>query len=102
MKKILFLGLILTLVFSVSASAQIKDANDFNHRQEMRSYGHRELTRSEKRHLHRNELRYHKAFRKARRDGFVSRHERRHLAKLRKHDRREAYRSYHNNHRRPI
>lgn len=101
MKKILFLGFIVTL-FAVSASAQTRDGNRIRHRHEMRANRHGELTHFERRHLRYDKSRYQMARRRAHRDGFVGRHERRHLAMMRKHDRREAYRFNHNNRRRLI
>ncbi|MFI5188094.1 MAG: hypothetical protein ACHQF0_15290 [Chitinophagales bacterium] len=102
MKKILFLGLILTLILSISASAQSADGSRFRHQREIRGYRHGEITRFERRRLHHDEFRYHIARRRARRDGFVGPRERRHLAMMRMHDRRELYRFNHNNRRRLI
>jgi len=102
MKKILLLGFILTIILSVSASAQVADGSHFRHHREVRAYRHGELTHFERRHLRHDEFRYHMAQRRARRDGFVGRHERRHLAMMRMHDRRESYRLNHNNRRRLI
>jgi len=101
MKKILILGFILTAIISVSASAQEVDGG-FRHRQEIRGYRHGELTRFERHRLRHDEFRYHIARRRASRDGFVGRHERRHLAMMRMHDRHERYRFNHNDRRRLI
>ena len=96
MKKILFLGLIFTAIISVSASAQKADNKDFRHNHQGA------YSRFERRHLHHDAHRYHMARRQAHRDGFVSRHERRRLERMRMHDRREAYRFGHNNRHRLI
>lgn len=102
MKKILFLGIILTALISVSASAQVSEGNHFRHHHEMRAHHRDHLTRLERRRLHSDHFRYHMAHRRAFRDGHIGRHERRHLAMMRKHDRREAFRFNHNNRRRVI
>ena len=96
MKKILFLGLILTLVFSVSASAQIADGHRFRHQREMQGFRRGELNRFELRRLHHDEFRYRMARRTAHHDGRVTPFERRRLNHMRRHDRRELYRFRHN------
>jgi hypothetical protein len=96
MKKILFLGLILTLIFSVSASAQIAESRHFRHQREMQGFRDGELNRFEMRRLHHDEFSYHMARRRAYRDGRISPFERRHLNKMRRHNRRELYRFRHN------
>lgn len=101
MKKILFLGFILAL-FAVSASAQSDDGGRFRHDREVRSYHHGELSRFEKRRLRHDRFHYGMARRRAHRDGFVSHSERRHLDRIRRHDRRESFRYNHNNRRRLI
>ena len=102
MKKILFFGLILTLVFSVSASAQIADGRHFRHHREMQSFRHGELNRYELKRLHQNEFRYRMARRRAYRDDLVTPFERRRLHQMRRHDRHESYRFRHNRFRRVI
>ena len=97
MKKILFLGFILTLIFSVSASAQIADGNKYRDR-ETRTYNHGDMNRYESKDLHRDNYRYKMARRKAYRDGRLSRHERRHMDKMRRHERHEFHRYRHNRH----
>ena len=99
MKKILFLGFILTLIFSVSASAQIADGNKYRNR-ETRTYNDGSLNRYESKRLQQDNVRYKMERRKAYRDGRISRHERRHLNKMRKHERRELHRYRHNRHHR--
>jgi hypothetical protein len=101
MKKILFLGLILTL-FAVAASAQITDRQRFRHQREMQSPHRGELNRPELRRLHQDRVRYKIARRRAHRDGIISPFERRRLNKIRNHNRHELYRFRHNNHRRVI
>ena len=100
MKKILFLGLILTL-FAAAASAQQTDRKRFRHQREVQSF-HRELNRPELRRLHQDRVRHKIARRRAHRDGMVTPLERRRLHQIRKHNRRELYRFRHNNHRRVI
>jgi hypothetical protein len=95
MKKILFLGFILTLIFSVSASAQITESRRFRHQREMQDQSG-ERNRFERRRLHHDQFRYHMARRRAYRDGRISPFERRHLNKMRRHERRELYRFRHN------
>ena len=87
MKKILFLGLILTLVFTVSASAQVTDGKRYQPQRETRSFQHGDLNRYESRRLHHDEFRYKMARRRAYRDGRISPYERRHLNKMRRHER---------------
>ena len=96
MKKILFLGLILTLVFTVSASAQVTDGKRYHPQRETRSSQHGDLNRYESRRLHHDEFRYKTARRRAYHDGRISPYERRHLNKIRRHERREFHRFRHN------
>ena len=101
MKKIFFLGLILTL-FAAAASAQETNGDRFRHRREMQMHRRGELNRFELRRLHQDELRYRIARRRAHRDGIVGPLEHRRLNKMRRHDRRELYRFRHNDRRRVI
>ena len=96
MKKIIFLGLILTL-FAAAASAQETAAPRPYHQMEMQSFHRRNLNRSELRRLHRDEMRYKMARRKAQADGIVTRAERRRLNKMEMRNRRELHRFRHNN-----
>jgi hypothetical protein len=102
MKKILFLGLILTLVFTVSASAQITDGKRYHRQREMRSFRHGDPSRYELRRLHHDEFRYKMARRRAYYDGRISPYERRHLNKMGRHERHELYRFRHNRFRQVI
>jgi hypothetical protein len=101
MKKIFFIGLILTL-FTVVASAQVTEGQRFHHQREMRSSRRGELNHYELRRLHRDGLRYKMSRRRARRDGIVTPFEHRRLNKMRRHERHEHYRFRHNNQRRVI
>ncbi len=101
MKKILFLGLILTL-FAAAASAQVTDGHRYRHQREMQSIHRGELNRPELRRLHEDRVHYKIARRRTYRDGIVTPFERRRLHNIRRHDRRELYRFRHNNHRRVI
>lgn len=96
MKKILFLGFILILVFSVSASAQVTDGKRNLHQRETQSYRHGDMNRYESRRSHNDEFRYKMARRRAYHDGRISRHERRHLDRMRRHGRHEFHRFRHN------
>jgi hypothetical protein len=100
MKKILLLGLILCGIVSLSASAQ--DRGDFSRHRQGRDFHNRELTRFERRRLRHDEFRYHMALRHARRDGHMNRYERKRLAEMRMHERRDHFRYSHNNRRRLI
>ena len=91
MKKVIFLGLILTL-FAAAASAQQEAAPRLHRQSEMQSFHRRNLNRSEARRLHKDEMRYKMARRKAQADGIVTRAERRRLNKIRMHNSRELYR----------
>ena len=102
MKKILFLGLILTLVFTVSASAQVSDGKRYNQQRETRSFQHGDMNRYESRRFHHDEFRNKMAHRRAYRDGRISSRERRHLNKMRRHERNEFHRFRHNRSHRPI
>ena len=101
MKKIFFVGLILTL-FAVAASAQQTNRHRFRHQREMQSFHRGELNRFELRRLHHDQQRNKIARRRAHRDGIVTPFERRRLHKMRKHQRHELYRFKHNNRRRAI
>jgi hypothetical protein len=94
MKRVLFLGLILTL-FAVAASAQQMAQPRLHNQREMQSFHDRNLSRSELRRLHKDEMRYKIARRKAQADGIVTRAERRRLNKMRMRSRRELYRANH-------
>ena len=96
MKKVLFLGFILTL-FAAAASAQQVAAPRLHRQSEMESFHRRNLSRSELRRLHRDEMHYKMARRRAQADGIVTRAERRRLNKIEMHNRRELYRLRHNN-----
>jgi hypothetical protein len=101
MKKIIFLGLILTLVAG-AASAQVQRGDRFRREKTMQSFRRGDLNRAELYRLHHDEMRFKSARRRANRDGVVSPFERRHLRAMKKHDRREYFRFKHNRHRRVI
>jgi Ni/Co efflux regulator RcnB len=102
MKKILFLGLILTLVFSVSASAQVTDGKRSHPQNEMRSFRHGDLNRYESRRFHHDEFRHKMARRRAYHEGRMSHYERRHFYKMRRHERHELHRFHHDRYRHVI
>jgi hypothetical protein len=89
--KVLFLGLILTL-FAAAASAQQTAPPRLHRQSEMQSFHRRNLSRSELRRLHKDEIRYKMARRKAQADGVVTRAERRRLNKMKMRNRRELHR----------
>ena len=100
MKKILILGIVLTL-FVASASAQ-RPADQIRQHRSERSFDNRQLTRPEKFRLHNDRVRYKAERRRSFRDGRVTPSERRRLHKMRRHDRREMFRFKHNHRRRAI
>ena len=102
MKKILFVGLILTL-FAGAVSAQQTRNDRLPQQREVQSFQRgRQLTRPEVRHLRNDELRYKITRRRAHRDGRVSPIERRRLHNIKKDQRRDLFRFRHNNRRRII
>lgn len=101
MKKILFLGLILTL-FAAAASAQQTTRGRFHHQRDMQSSHRGGLDRFEARHLRHDQFRYRIARRRAHRDGIVTPFERRRLNKMKRHERHEMYRFRHTHHGRVI
>lgn len=101
MKKLLFLGLILTL-FAGALSAQQTRNDRFSHQREIQSSRHGQLNRVEVRHLRNDGLRYKIARRRALHDGNVSRFERRRLHNMKRDQRRDRFRFRHNNRRRVI
>ena len=100
MKKILAIGLVLTLV-SFGASAQRITDRAKRYRTEQR-FNDRQLNRPERFKMRNDMMRYRIAQKRARRDGFVGPLERRRLMKMRQHNRREAFRFRHNRFRRVI
>lgn len=90
MKKILFLGLLFSF-FAFSASAQ-RGPERIKRAQVNKAYMHGKISRAEKMKLHHNDRHYARAKRHALRDGKLTQAERRHLQKLRKHDRRQTAR----------
>lgn len=95
MKKILVLGLVLAL-FTATASAQ----KGFDRERKHRDFSTHQLTRGEKFKLHKNRVQYRKMEHRFKRDGRISPAERKQLYKMKKHDRRDAYRLKHNNRKR--
>lgn len=95
MKQILLLGLILTL-FAAAATAQEHRTNRLRQQRKFQSFQRSESNRAEFRRLHRNEVRYKLARKKAYRDGIITHAERRQLRKLREYQRRELHRHRHN------
>ena len=105
MKKIVAIGLVLTLV-SVAASAQRIPERGKRFRMEQRfddrRFNDRQLIRPERLRLRNDMLRYRITQQRAHRDGFVGPMERRRLMMMRQHNRRELFRFRHNRFRRVI
>ena len=99
MKKLMVLGLVLTL-FSVAVSAQ--QASGENVRRHRIENGVRsgELNKHEMRRLHRDHRSYKMEKRRAFHDGKISRHERHRLHRMKRHQSHELYRYKHNRHHR--
>lgn len=100
MKKLLTIGLILFIIIG-SAEAQRPGTAIRRHaiREGVRNG---ELTRFEVRDLRRDQVRYHRMERQARRDGTVTPRERRKLYRMKVENRRELIRYKHNPRRRLI
>ena len=101
MKKLIFLGLILTL-FSAAVSAQQSSGERIHRHRVEEGYHNGELTRPEMRRLHRDHIRYKMEKRRAFHDGKISRRERHRLHRMHRHENRELYRYRHNRHHRVI
>lgn len=97
MKKLMFLGLILTL-FSAAVSAQQASGESFRHRTERNG----ELTRPEMHRLHKDHQRIQMEKHRAYRDGKISRGERHRLHRMHRHERRQFHHSRHNRHHRAL
>ena len=95
MKKFLILGLSLILLSAV-ASAQQADGRHLRRNHLTQNFRNDELNRPERHQLRRDHFRYRVMQHRARRDGYVGSIERRHLHRMRKHNRMEAYRFRHN------
>ena len=92
MKKLLLLGTMFAL-FTVAASAQRgKDVRPDKNRFETH-----QLTRGERFKIQKNRAEYNRHERKFKRDGRLSRMEKRKLYKMKRHDRHMKYRFHHNN-----
>lgn len=99
MKKLLFIGLVLTLV-SVAASAQQASGESYRHRKTEEAYRSGELTRPEMRRLHRDHERLQMERHRDFRDGRISRRERHRIHRMHRHERREFRHFKHNRHHR--
>ena len=98
MKKIFALGLVLAL-FTATVSAQ-QTRNDFrNGREYHQRFDRGKMTKGEKAKLHKNDRKYKHAKKRFMRDGKLSPMERKQLAKMKRHDRRDTYRFRHNSRR---
>lgn len=101
MKKLVFLGLILTL-FSAAVSAQQASDESYRHHRTEEGYRRGELSRPEMYRLHRDHQRIQMERRRAYRDGRFSRFERHRMHRMHRHERREFHRFRHNRHHRVI
>jgi hypothetical protein len=99
MKKLMFLGLVLTL-FSVAVSAQQASGENTRRHRTEEGYRSGELTRPELHRLHNDHQRYKMEKRRSFRDGRVSRGERHRLHRMHRHQQRELHRFRHNHHHR--
>ncbi|HEU4576256.1 MAG TPA: hypothetical protein VFS36_14740 [Chitinophagaceae bacterium] len=95
MKKVLFLGVILSLA-TLAASAQQDSGERIRRHRVAEGYRSGELTRPEMRQLRKNETHYKMEKNQALRDGKISRREHRHLKHMKRHDRRQLYFYKHN------
>lgn len=100
MKKLVALGLILTLLSAAAVAQGPRDR--IRHHSIRQGFRSGELTRLERIELRKDQFRLERMERSARRDGRVTPYERRKLHKMRAHTRREAFRFKHNNRRRVI
>jgi hypothetical protein len=94
MKKLIVLAVAFT-VFIASASAQSIRGGDRKYKTG-NGYHSRELTPGERYKLKKNDVRYHRTARKFKRDGRLSRTEKRKLYQMKRHDRHDTYRYKHN------
>jgi len=99
MKKLMLIGLVLT-VFSVAASAQQASGENFRHRRTEEAYRDGQLTRPEMRRLHKDHQRFEMQKHRAYSDGRFSRRERYRLHRMHRHERREFRHFKHNRHHR--
>lgn len=99
MKKILALSVIMVLL-AAAASAQVSSRTGTRNHQ--REFNNRQLTRPERFELRKDALRKDRLERRSRRDGRVTRMERKRLHKARHHHRAKAYRFRHNGRHRSI
>jgi len=99
MKKLMFLGLILTL-FSAAVSAQQASSDESFRHHRTEGYRHGELTRPEMRRIHRDHQRIKMERRRDYRDGRINRFERHRLHRMHRHERRQVHRFRHNRHHR--
>jgi hypothetical protein len=98
MKKLLFLGFILTL-FSAAVSAQQASDESFRHH----PAEHRdELSRPEMRRLHHDQRRFEIEKHRGYRDNRISRRERHRLYRMHRREHREFYGSRHHHHHRSL
>lgn len=101
MKKLMFLGLVLTL-FSAAVSAQQASGENFRRDRNEESYRDGKLTRPEMRRLHRDHSRYRMEKRKDFRHGKITRSERHRLHRMHRHENRKIHRHRHHRHHRAI
>ena len=100
MKKIFVLGMVLTLL---AAAASAQGPGDRIRRQRIeQGFNSGQITRPERFRLQKDRIQYKVERRRAARDGRITPLERRRLSKIRRHDRREAFRFKHNRRRRLI
>ena len=97
MKKLVLLGFAFTLLIASASAQSIRgDRNSKSHN----GFNDRRVTPGEKFRMKKNDVRYHRTERKFKRDGRLSRMEKRKLYKMKRNDRHDAFRYKHNRHRR--
>ena len=101
MKKLFVLGLVIALT-SVTADAQRRPVDRFQGFRIERGFNKGQITRPERFHLRKDQLRLRVAQQKARRDGIVTPMERRKIRMMKRHNRVEMFRFKHNRRHRVI
>ena len=100
MKKLLLFGLLLSMI-SFTASAQTRPAERVKKQRVVKNYKDGNLTKGEVVHMKRDHRRHNVAKKRAVSDGKITPIERRRLAKMRKHERRQFVRMKNNDIKRP-
>jgi hypothetical protein len=94
MKKLMFIGLVLTL-FSVAASAQQASDENYRHHSTEQGYRKGEGDRQDVRGMHRDHQRMRMERRRDFREGRMNRFERHRIHRMHRHERRHYRRHHH-------